>query len=563
MAAEVAPRRSKITLLWFVVGVLLVQFFLRAHHPTELPFFWDENRHMVRAASILDGKHPAETSNGKFLLYVWIAPFHPDRPVALHVSRTAVALFSLLGTAGLFALTRRLFGVLAACVAIAFYATVPFALFYERMVLADGLAGALGILTAWQAVRFAQRVTYRRAALVGALAALAVMAKLTMTFAVVLMPVLSIVLLGKQVKASAEEDEAKQRRTRFAISLKRFVLDYWKYWAVAGIAFIVMWLPTLIPAAISGLQGHYYVLVDQSLISDSALRGENTNRFAELMRQLVTMLSWPMVLALGLAVILGLWGFPGRTTFVLVWLILVWFPGVALVWRTQTRYLMPGVYPLAVLLGAGIAVVARAGIVSKAEEDPNREVWQVNFATRLPSSYRGVLVSGLLGIWMLVFALPFARTASTDAAALDMPQWDQRDYYQQPWNGYGLLSALRYIDENGQVAADGKTYVIGVAWMCRYMDLYSFAHIDLTCLANEYDGAVGGELWQAVIEQVEHHQPLYLMLEQHRNTLEIPEIPFEAEGVEWIKLAAFQRPKDGLWVTVWQATHEDGGSRFN
>lgn len=514
--------------LWMVVLLLLVQFWLRAHHPTQLPFFWDENRHMVRAEAITQGGHPAENSHGKFLLYAWLAPFHinTERSAALHISRSAVALFSLLGAATLYTLTRRLFGRDAALVAVGFYALAPFALFYERMVLADGLAAALGALTAWQSIRLASQPTHRRAMWVGVFAALAVMAKLTMTFSTVLMPVLAAFLMGSHPAATVQT-----WREWLVTRWKR----YWWYWVTAGIAFVVMWLPTLIPALIEGRSGHYYVLVDRSLVDTSVFSTNDGNRYTEFFNQISTLLSSLMVVILASAIVLGLWRLPRPTLFGLAWLLLIWVPNLLLVWRTQTRYLMPGVYALAFLLATGIAACRTIPIVQQ-----RPRILPLDIAI-------GMVV------WGVGFALPFATTAANNAAELRMPRWDNRDYYQAPWNAYGLLPALQYLDQQGEPSADGRVHVVGVAWMCDFMDLYRYQRISLTCTeVKDYDGTPYHPLWEEVVEAAQAQQPLYLLLEQHRKTLEIPQIPFAEPSLSWEKVAAFQRPKDGLWVTVWQ-----------
>ncbi|MCB9436329.1 MAG: glycosyltransferase family 39 protein [Anaerolineales bacterium] len=513
--------------LWMAVLLLLMQFWLRAHHPTQLPFFWDENRHMVRADAITDGGHPAENSHGKFLLYAWLAPFHVDteRDAALHISRSAVALFSLLGAATLFTLTRRLFGTAAGYAALAFYALAPFAMFYERMVLSDGLAAALGVLTAWHSIRLAERPTYRRGVWVGVFAALAVMAKLTMTFSTVLMPVLAGFLLGSHPIL-----QPQTWREWLIARWKR----YWWYWVAAGVAFVVMWLPTLIPALIEGQSGHYYVLVDQSLVDTSVFSANDGNRYTEFLNQFTTMLSLPMVVVLLVAIGLGLWKLPRPTLFGLAWLLLIWVPNLLMVWRTQTRYLMPGVYALAFLLAIGTAAA--------------RGLPALHHRPRLVN----LGIATILILWGVGFALPFASTAANDAAMLNVPRWDARDYYQAPWNAYGLLPALHYLDEQGQADAKGQVHVVGVAWMCEFMDLYHYEHIDLTCTTGkDYDSTPNGTMWQEIIE-ASHHQPMYLMLEQNRKTLEIPEIPFTNSNLVWERIAAFQRPKGGLWVTVWR-----------
>jgi hypothetical protein len=165
------------------------------------------------------------------------------------------------------------------------------------------------------------------------------------------------------------------------------------------------------------------------------------------------------------------------------------------------------------------------------------------------------LVGGFIAIWIGLFALPFDWTASTDAGSLEMPLFDERDYFQQPWNAYGLLPSLTYLREHGEVDEDdGTIHVVGINWLCSRLELYDFGNIELDCIESEYNGTIDGKQWQAVIDRAMQNAPLYLILEQHRKTLEIPDIPYVYPAIEWQEVAAFQRPMDGLWVTVWEAT---------
>ncbi len=535
-------RHADFRLYAALTGLLLLQFFIRAHNPTHQPFFWDENRHMVRAADILDGAHPALNSNGKFLLYVYLAPFHPARDVALHVSRTAVALFSLVGTAAMFTLARRLFDAQVGLAAAAFYVFVPFALYYERMALADPMAGALMVLTVYAFVRMAQQRSYQWAVIGGALASFATMAKVTVTFSAVAMPVLAAYTLGQHPGVAGE--------TRWQWLIARW-RHYWWLFFTAGMVYLVLWIPTLVPAFISGLQGTDYVLVDQTSIDTSFLSENDEVRYSEFPNQLATMLSWPMLLTLSGFIGLGLWRFPRRTWLLVGWVALIWGPTAILVWRTQTRYLMAGVFGLAILFGAGVMTLVRAN-------------------PRLPGIRWQPITGGIIGVfaagWLAFFAVPFAHNASTDAASLRTTRWDNRDYYQSPWNGYALLDSMDYLSREGEAGNDGRVNVLNLSQMCPFLDLYSYPRLEMTCLHSDdnrrdYDGTVQGIQWQMATDAIfSTDDPIYLMLEQHRRTFEIPDVPYPHPDLRWQQIEAFQRPKGGLWVTIWRVERLDAAT---
>ncbi|MCQ3930342.1 MAG: hypothetical protein DPW16_07765 [Chloroflexi bacterium] len=514
-----------------IVLVLLLHFFFRAHRPTHQPFFIDEHRHIERAAGIANFEtHPAEKSLGKFLLYVWIAPFHTTDPAhALNMSRTAVALFTLLGSAALYATTRRLFNQRAALIAIIFYALLPYALFYERMVLADGVAAALGALTAWQSVYLAQKPTYRRAGIVGGLVALASMAKLTMMFSA-LIPVAAILCLGQWGQGSLVE--------KFCAHFKR----YFKFLVVAGGATLLLWIvPILIPAAIAKTQGVEYVLVDQSLLDESVFSNEDTGKLEETWSKTELLISEPMTIVGLLVVALGLWKTLRESLYGISWLLIIWIPILILVVRIHSRYLMPGMFPVAMLMGGGLATFTQLRLPS------------------IPSKLQGQLwraaVGLILAIWAITFAWPFAVNASNDAPALKMPYFDNRDYFQSRLNAYGLLPTLGYLQQTGQ-RADGHVQVMMVAYLCDRLELYAIEPIQLTCLGQELHGpTVTPDLWTPLIEKGATTQPIYVIVEQAFGETEpLETAPVELDGLTWERLAIFRRPKNGLWLTVWQIT---------
>ena len=287
-----------------VALIMIVQFLVRAHNPTEQALFIDEYRHIERAHAITDGMHPAEQSRGKMLLYVWLAPFRSDWDVALHMSRTAVALFSLLGSAGLFLIVRNWFSREMGVLAVLLYAFFPLALFYERMALADGIASVMTVYAVWFAWRLGQKPTYARAYQFGALAALATMAKLTTSFTVAAMPIAAALLLGPV---------ALQKFNRE--NIMRVVAFWWPFaWRVAGM-FAFLWSFSIIPAVYHYLRGHRYRLIVTSLFRDTP---EPIDYFPDKFGIMVH----PMMLGfIALGVVVGLRYMPKRYGYVLVWLV--------------------------------------------------------------------------------------------------------------------------------------------------------------------------------------------------------------------------------------------------
>ena len=177
--------------LGLVVFLLLVAFFVRVHNIEALPPFNDESHHIRRAEQVWTfSDSDLSFTPGKLLTYYWYGIFNAERLDAIFITRTATALFALIGLAASFAVARRLFGVWAGVLTVYMLAFAPFAVFFDRMALADPLTAALGMLTIWAALRLYDRPhDWAWGMLTGVIAALTILTKLVgLPFA--LMPVL-------------------------------------------------------------------------------------------------------------------------------------------------------------------------------------------------------------------------------------------------------------------------------------------------------------------------------------------------------------------------------------
>ncbi|MBI5929458.1 MAG: glycosyltransferase family 39 protein [Chloroflexi bacterium] len=525
------PRRTA-TVLFLIVLICLLHFGLRAHRPTHLPLFIDEDRHLRRAANVEDLWTLGLNSHGKYLLYILIAPFNTERSQALWASRVAVALFSLVGLAALYRLTEKLFGRPAAFIAIGFYALAPYALFYERMALADGPAGVLATLTALYSLTFAQRPNYRRATVVGLLVGLAALAKLTMMF-IAILPVMAIFLFN-QDRPQLPVAKISNLHQMVNILSKQFLANF-RYLVVAGVVCIVVWLPVLLPVGTAIVTGQKYVLVDRYLAGDNLLKEGNWDKLVGIWNTFPMLLSPLMVVLILFCVALLVWKAPRRANYVLFWLVLAYLPTILLVGWVQTRYFTPGIFPLAMLLGAGI--VATQDIrVPKVSIQPSR---------LLPALLTVVVV-----MWGVFYALPFAYDAAYDAPKIELPDRDEKQYYQTRYSAYGLLDAMDYLEAKGKPAGR-RVEVMGVMFLCESMDLYTYPKVDLTCLSDGYTNPSINNAWQTLTARAQEEQPLYLIVEDYRD------IPTSDSELTWQRLQSIQRPKDGVWVTVWEVCPAD------
>ncbi len=532
-------KNKRTIILLIVVLLLLFQFYLRAHNALHIPFFVDEHRHIARAEVAFDG-HPARDSMGKFLLYVWLAPFQGNHLHALLISRWAIAIWSLLGSAALFALVRKLFNIEVALLAVLFYALAPLALFYERMVLADGFAGVFGVLVTWQSIYLAEKPTYRRASVVGVLVALAIMAKLTLSF-IAFMPIFAIYLFGNYPPA--------ENQTRIQVLWQHTKRNF-PYLFVAGLTCIVAWLPVLIPAAIVATRGEYYVLIDQSLADTNILNESDVNRYGYLWEQLSLMLGEPMLIALLVLTLILLWKAPPKALYGILWLVALWSPAIFFVWRTRTRYLAPGTFALAFLLAGGLYGLQQ--LIQNVDFK-----WQPRLIRQYANQYRTTMMPiFVLGVWTISFAAPFAQNAMNDATALQVPIFDENDYFRGIQSAYELEAILTDLDTQAALQSDNTVPVIGMFWMCtRFNDYFEYVSLEIDCSHNRYPKDTDVEQWVDVYHVLEgyaqSYEGFYVVVEDYR------EMPFVLENMIVEPVGEYQRPKDGVWVNVWYVCHSD------
>lgn len=516
---------SKAYTVMLVALILLLQFFVRAHNPTEQALFIDEERHIERAHSISDGHHPAEESRGKLLLYVWLAPFRSDWDVALHVNRQAVALFSLLGSAGLFLLIRSLLrDRTMAVLGVLIYAFLPFGLFYERMVLADGIAAGIMVYAVWAAYQLARRPTYKMAYIFGALAALAMMAKLTTTFSLMAMPMAAGLLFGPVPLRRLDRETVQQ------------LYDFWLPYALRVTGMVVfLWAFVLIPAAIAWLMGDGYYLVVTSLLGGV---GEPVNNFPANVIKMVHPLAWAFIIG---GVLLGWRLMPRRYAFVLIWLVMSVGPLLTIIARkeTPTRYLMIAASPTALLFVMALYVL-----------------WKGDFGLKLPLRLRGGAVGAVLAAWLAFFALPFAAQASTAPEDLPLPQIDAWHYFQSPMNAYAYLDAFDWLRAHGEADENGRYQVITFGWMCdKVLIPYGIEDMALQCIEYWHDPAEDGHFspahsgHQATLRAaIETPAPVYLVID---TLYDFPENPFPTCDIEWVLLERIAHPRNGNDLGIW------------
>ena len=524
--------------LWLMVLLLLGGFFLRAHRPGALAGFVDEVSHIQRSEIIYTlERNPADYSHGKLLTYYWLGFFETGRASALETARLAMALAALLTLAAVAAAGRTLFGPRAALLATALYAITPFAVFFERMALADPLATALAALAAWHSVLLARAPSRRRALVTALLANGAVFAKLT-TAPVLALPVLAAILFG-------DVPSPDLRRASLSIYARALWRYYWPAWRPIAIVFAIGWALFGAASLVSLLGGGHPILLDTYLADPSARPEDVLDKLGGLADRVALLLTpW---LALGTVALSGLalvWR-TRATLYALAWLALLWGPSVLLASSLQTRYLLAGIPPLAVLVGGGVG--ALYGLRAF-----RRRPRAARFA-------RGAVALGL-GVWALVFALPFDWRASADPAALTLPRRDSYDYFWGSFNGWGAREALRYLEDHGERVA-GRVPAIGVLQLCSLTTLYTTPELDWSC--HDYyrlgaDVTFNPARWGFLRDRLDRAPWVYLMTEFTGPDEAVPlDNPPSLPGMRWERVFTFARPHGARVVAIWRVSRDD------
>lgn len=524
--------------LWLMVLLLLGGFFLRAHRPGALAGFVDEVSHIERSEIIYTlGRNPADVSHGKLLTYYWLGLFETRRTSALETARLAMALAALLTIAAVAAAGRTLFGARAALIAAAVYAITPFAVFFERMALADPLATALAALAAWHSVLLARAPSRRRALVTALLANGAVFAKLT-TAPVLALPVLAAILFG-------DVPSPDLRRASLSIYARAVWRYYWPVWRLTMIVFAAGWALFGAASVISLLGGGHPILLDTYLAGASARPEDVLDKLGGLADRVGLLLTpWLALGALALSGLALVWR-TRATLYALAWLALLWGPSVLLASSLQTRYLLAGIPPLAVLIGGGVSAL---GGLRAFRRRPR--------AARIA---RGAVALGL-GVWTLAFALPFDWRASADPAALTLPRRDSYDYFWGSFNGWGTREALRYLEDHGQRVA-GRVPAIGVLQLCSLSTLYATPELGWTC--HDYY-RLGAEVtrdatrWDFLRDRLDAAPWVYLVTEFTGADEAVPlDRPPALDGLRFERVFTFAKPHGARVVAVWRVSRAE------
>jgi len=499
---------------WLVVALLLVQFAIRAHNLTVQDPFIDESYHILRASVVWDfDANPGRFANGKVLLYFWLGLFESSPLVSIFTSRMAIALFSLVSGAAIYRIGRALRDHRAGLLALALYMVLPLAFFHERLALADPFASAFACLVAWRSLVFARRPTAREGALLGALLALATLAKLTLGL-LPLLPVAAAILY------------APPRRLR---DLRPWLSAYAPPLLIAAALVVVAWAPLAVPAFLARDTGEPFVLVNtfnvQAPHQKALALHAYTSESLALVRDF-TAASW-LAMAIGAPVAWVALARRDRRQLRGFALLGVWIAltvGLVLVSATlnSARYFVPASPPLALLIALGLA-----GLLER------------------PGVARGVGLAclGAALAWALAFAVPFIHRTWTSPFDLPLNGINYNEYLS------GWITsddAVRAVAGQLNELDPAPDTVYASFTLCELMHFYT--DLSLTCLPQvaTHDDLIG----QLDARLAPGDATYIVVFDEDNALLDVPTL--RADLVGW-----FERPRTNRPIWVWRVWWAD------
>lgn len=530
-----------------VIGLLWVFLFLRIYRiEGVLPYFIDELRHIERGRIVWSfseleiSAHP-----GKFLLYYWLGIFELPIHQPGWIARTVVALFSVIGAAGTYALAKQLFSVRAGYLALFILTSLPFMLFYERLALSDPLAASLAVVMIWWVTVVVKYPTRRNGTILGLMLSLMLIAKI-LSAPLVMMPLVAIFLFSPYHTINLGQAWLPQIRQLFAIyrpSLFGAGLVLGTIWGVILAVYLGRGL--LAPNETAPLVDRYLYEGVRRTTGESTeappwdLWVKNWWRFQEIVYYL-----WGGILIILAVVTLPalLRGYLRQFIYLFLALIMVWGLIIFSAGQLTTRYMTAAGHMLVILLAAGVW----AGY----------DVLQQRFQRQWVSA---ILLIAVL-IWSGTYSASFYTKLVTDPTQLTLPQRDKWEYFQNQ-TGYGLQTALLDISELPAVSTgEEEPLVYGMVRNCQYLESFipeeTVINIQCAPIYNTWprrDFPNRKESYAAIEGLTRQYEQIYFIMEE----LDDPILDRWVLDAHLRYIKTYERPFDGVDVNLYIASPRD------
>lgn len=416
-----------------MAGIFALYLLSRLPMLAKVPVFFDESIYIRWSQELLrDCKFLVSLTDGKPPLHVWwMAPFVRLAGDPLLAGRLASVFAGGLTTGGMFLLGREISGWKLGAWGSLLYVVCPFALWYDRVAMAEGLLLATFVFAAWLAVRAAGTPQFRRSVPLGMVIGLALLTKGT---AGLLFPLLPFAFLAVRSPATGGRERTGEDGVTGRGSRRPIV----RWAAVLGVSYIIGY-------------GLYSLLRLSAKFPLIALRTSATTRGAgEVLRDpfdvffsnlgaiwgtLVVFLT-PLLFALAIAgIAFGLARRWKPAGFLVAWVLVVVVVEslVARHWMFDTilpRFFLPVVPPLLI---AGGYLCELAGERLRGWR-PGRRAVRPAVAV--------AMVAALLALPVLTDAMVLASPARAV-----LPEWIRVQYLTDWPSGWGIRESARFLEE--------------------------------------------------------------------------------------------------------------------
>lgn len=520
-----------------LIGLFWLFVYLRLYNIGGwIGYFIDEVQHMRRARIVLTFSDlQVSTTPGKFLLYYYLALFDLPLHQPAWLARTAVAIFSLLGVAGTFALGKILFSRRAGLIAVVIVIFFPFLAFHERMVLTDPIASVFAVLAAWWSVALVRRPTRQKATLLGVFLCLMLMAKI-LSVVLVAIPVLAVLLL-------------KPEPFKFNVPLFRQAWEIWRTYrpfalrtaAVVGAVWSVILLFYLVRGILDPIDTgpivdeYIYAGLAKDLGSDRTYAVSTLDVVELNLEHSIEVFRYLFGVGLtGLLVVAGIilaWRAPRKLFYFVVPVLLLWLAVSVTAARPNSRYFT--------LVGQIFAVLIAGGIVTV-----QGEIQRV--VKTVPGKLLAYLPLLTLAVWLGNFGIPFTRDMLNDSTQLELPEYELQGYYRNR-TGFALTPAMNRLIGSPPISEGADEPVIyGLIRTCEFIDYY-VPDKPYRIYCHEPTIDFGNEEFNALLQR--YHR-MYV-IQEDAPLLDVDKRSFQGR-MQW--LATYERPHNGVKVRLYIAS---------
>jgi hypothetical protein len=506
-AAPAARRRTRRAALLAMRAVVLVYLGTRLPYLRQLPVFIDEAVHIQWAHGPFGTYFLSAIDAGKLLPLQWLSVFAwlPLEPLA--AARLASVAIGLATLVACMCIDRELFGTAEAVLAGFVYTILPFALFYDRLALADVYVSAGAAWALYWALAMRRRAGAAPPIALGLCLSATMLAKPTGAMFLVIPLLVACLLVGRDVRRDY------LRRALPAL--------------IGGAA--------LLGVLLANGYGSRLVAAQSSLVVGAAparLAG-NLWRMGALPAPLLTpAITWLTAAALPWAVVRWRRG-DAAEAFLLALLALAVVPYalVSTVWFP--RYLLFAAVPVALLAGRMLAVAAAAvaALVTRRWRPAGR---------RLRLAAAATAAAG-----MAVAAAPYDLPLVTDPARAALPAIERALYVSGWTSGYGLPELADFLRQQARQAPVNVVRLDQQSPANQGIDVYLAGGDGL----HKHTVDPRPEIAAAQLRNLARRRRTLLVLDP--SATEAPPLSTGVLG-DATNVWSYRRPGDETWLEVWE-----------